>query len=184
MREYGRLAGKRSLVTGAGSGIGRAIAVAFAAEGAAVLCVDIDEESAKETVSLITAKQESAFAACCDVSNSASVQQLFQSVNQSLQGLDVLVNNAAFFATRMSVGRLDEALWGPNHGSEPDGLLSHESLCDPGHDARRRGKHHPCSFRPRAYRQPWPGCVLRFQGWASDALKGYCCRPCKGRNPQ
>ena len=105
------MAGKRSLVTGAGSGIGRAIAISFAAEKAAVICVDLDGESAEETVSLIAARHGYAFAACCDVSEPVSVQQLFENVEQQHGGLDVLVNNAAFFATRMPVGSLDEALW-------------------------------------------------------------------------
>ena len=52
-----RLAGKRAVATGTGCGIGRAIAIAFAHEGALVLCADIDDDSARETVSLVAAKR-------------------------------------------------------------------------------------------------------------------------------
>ena len=106
-----RLAGKRAIVTGAGSGIGRAIALSFADEGATTWCVDLHEDSAKETISLIARAGGRAFAERCDVSDAAAARQSLESAERILLGVDVLVNNAAFFATRMPIGELDDALW-------------------------------------------------------------------------
>ena len=111
MSGTGRLAGKRALVTGAGSGIGRAIALAFADEGAAVQCVDIDEDAANETASRIRAEGGHAIAEACDVSDAPAVRQTLENTEQLLLGMDVLINNAAFFAARMPLGELDESLW-------------------------------------------------------------------------
>ena len=106
-----RLAGKRALVTGAGSGIGRAIALAFAREGARVQSSDIDRETARETARLIVAAGGTAHARQCDVSDPQSVRRAIAGMQADFDGIDILVNNAAFFATRMPLGELDEALW-------------------------------------------------------------------------
>ena len=111
MSRTGRLAGKRAIVTGAGSGIGRAIALAFADEEAAVLCADIDEETAMETAALVAAAGGRALAEACDVSESAAARRTLASAERDFGGLDILVNNAAFFATRMPLGELDEERW-------------------------------------------------------------------------
>ena len=106
-----RLAGKRAIVTGAGSGIGRAIALAFADEEAAVLCADIDADNAKETAALIATAGGRALPRTCDVSDAAAARRTLASAKREFGGLDILVNNAAFFATRMPLGKLDESLW-------------------------------------------------------------------------
>ena len=111
MSRTGRLAGKRAIVTGAGSGIGRAIALAFADEDAAVLCTDIDEATAVETAALVAAADGRALAEACDVSDAAAARRTLAKAEREFGGLDVLVNNAAFFATRMPLGELDESLW-------------------------------------------------------------------------
>ena len=111
MSRTGRLAGKWAIVTGAGSGIGRAIALAFADEDAAVLCADIDGDTAKETAALVAATGGRALAEACDVSDAAAAQRTLAKAEREFGGLDILVNNAAFFATRMPVGKLDEARW-------------------------------------------------------------------------
>ncbi len=111
MTQAPRLAGKRALVTGAGSGIGRAIALAFAAAGCRVQSNDIDAETAAETVRMIVAAGGDAVARQCDVSDPDSARGAVAAMDAEFGGIDILVNNAAFFATRMPLGELDEALW-------------------------------------------------------------------------
>ena len=86
-----RLAGKVCIVTGAGSGIGRATAIRFAEEGARVTCVDIAPDTVAETARLIGA---SAVAVVADVSNARLVQVYTDVTVERWCGLDVVVNNA------------------------------------------------------------------------------------------
>jgi len=91
----GSLAGKRALVTGGASGIGRAIAVAFAAEGAQVALVDRAPPDQIEAVVTAIAKQGGrAFAVHADVADEAQVLKMVETVLARCGGLDVLVNNA------------------------------------------------------------------------------------------
>jgi 3-oxoacyl-[acyl-carrier protein] reductase len=86
-----RLAGKVAIVTGAGSGFGRGIAEAFAAEGAKVVVADIDERRASEVAGGIG---ERAVAATADVSRATDVARMIQTAVASFGGLDIVVNNA------------------------------------------------------------------------------------------
>ena len=88
----GSLAGKRALVTGAASGIGRAIAIALAAEGARVVLAD--RAPCGECEAAIAAAGGEAIAVPTDVSREAEVVQLLAQVEGRLGGLDILVNNA------------------------------------------------------------------------------------------
>ena len=88
-----RLNDRVALVTGGGSGIGRAIAMRFAAEGATVVVNDLTIEAARKTVGELDGGRGRAIAA--DVSDSAQVRAMFEEVDRDLGGqLDILVNNA------------------------------------------------------------------------------------------
>jgi 3-oxoacyl-[acyl-carrier protein] reductase len=89
------LAGKRALVTGGASGIGRAIALAFAAEGARVAIADrAPQEKIEAVVAEIRGAGAEAHALQADVAEEAQVLALFDAVSDRFGGLDVLVNNA------------------------------------------------------------------------------------------
>ncbi len=87
------LQNKIALITGAGRGIGRAIASNFAAAGAIVYVNDINAEAVMDCVSEIISSSGRAIPACADISNSAQVTKLFAGIESGR--LDVLVNNAA-----------------------------------------------------------------------------------------
>jgi len=86
---------KTGIVTGAGVGIGRAIAVAMAAKGARVAVVDLNIDTANETVSLIESAGGEAIALQADVGNESAVKEMIQSVVAHFGALDVACNSAA-----------------------------------------------------------------------------------------
>jgi NAD(P)-dependent dehydrogenase (short-subunit alcohol dehydrogenase family) len=88
------LNGKMAVVTGAGSGIGAAIARVFAARGAHVAVVDRDEAAARQVVAALQHEGGAASAHPCDVSEPASVDALFTALATAHPRLDLLVNNA------------------------------------------------------------------------------------------
>ena len=92
-----RFAGKVVIVTGGGSGIGRAAALLFSQEGARVVVADIDSASADEVAAAIVAHGGVALAAPCDISCETEVQRMITSCVGNYGRLDVLVNSAARF---------------------------------------------------------------------------------------
>jgi NAD(P)-dependent dehydrogenase (short-subunit alcohol dehydrogenase family) len=90
----GKLAGKRALITGAASGIGRATALLFAREGAAVSIVDLDEPGGKAVVRSIADSGGRAIFVHCDVTRAAACRRAVRRTLQELAGLDILCNIA------------------------------------------------------------------------------------------
>ena len=88
------LVGRVCAVTGAGSGIGRGIALALAAEGARVAVLDRNVAGAEETVALAEARGGVALAVACDVADGATIEAARQAVSDRFGIVDVLVNNA------------------------------------------------------------------------------------------
>jgi len=92
----GKLAGRRALITGGDSGIGRAVAVLFAAEGADVAIVYLDEhEDAAETVRMVEEEGRICISIAGDIGDPEFCSQAIDGALVELGGLDVLVNNAA-----------------------------------------------------------------------------------------
>lgn len=87
--------GKAGLVTGSGSGIGRAVAVAFADAGAKVLVADVDDSGGEQTVSVIKDRGGEAIFLRADVTSAGDVQTMVETVSGEFGGLDFAVNNAA-----------------------------------------------------------------------------------------
>ncbi|MEO1203072.1 MAG: SDR family oxidoreductase [Pseudomonadota bacterium] len=105
------LANKVVLVTGAGSGIGRAAALAFAEEGATVAACDINGDGVADTVAEIEAGGGSASAFTCDVSVDAEVQATIDAIVDKYERLDGAFNNAGIEGVAGPTGDYDEAEW-------------------------------------------------------------------------
>ncbi|MDW6058904.1 glucose 1-dehydrogenase [Streptomyces sp. FXJ1.4098] len=106
-----RFPGKTALVTGAGSGLGRAIALAFAAEGASVVAAGRTAATLDETVGLIEAAGGKAAAAVADVTDSGQLHALVQETVTRFGGLDIAVNNAGILRGVGPVGEVSEEDW-------------------------------------------------------------------------
>ena len=105
-----RLAGKMALITGGGTGIGRAVAVAFAAEGAKVAVAGRRAEKLREAVNEISARGGEAIAVTADVSSAADTARAVREVVARFGGLNVLVNNAGVLSAT-TVERISEQDW-------------------------------------------------------------------------
>ncbi len=108
-----RLDGRVAIVTGGGFGIGRTYAEALAREGAKVIIADVNELGLSETEQAIRAAGGDAMAICTDVADQASTQAMAQVAVDRFGRIDVLINNAAFFATLPleSVEEITIATW-------------------------------------------------------------------------
>jgi NAD(P)-dependent dehydrogenase (short-subunit alcohol dehydrogenase family) len=107
-----RLAGKIALITGADSGIGRAVALAFAREGADVVVSYLDEhEDAEETQRLVESAGRKCLLVPGDISRAANCRSLVEKAVKEFSRIDVLVNNAAHQMTFESIEEIPDEEW-------------------------------------------------------------------------
>jgi NAD(P)-dependent dehydrogenase (short-subunit alcohol dehydrogenase family) len=104
-RGTGKLTGRRALITGGDSGIGRAVALAFAREGADVMIshLEAEEDDARETCRLVTEAGSTAAAQAGDIQDEEHCRRLVERCVEELGGLDILVNNAAYQMSREGI---------------------------------------------------------------------------------
>ncbi|HWG16133.1 MAG TPA: SDR family oxidoreductase [Streptosporangiaceae bacterium] len=113
-RGCGKLEGKKAIVTGSDSGIGRAVAIAFAREGADVLISYLNEhDDARETAKWVEAAGRKAVLVSGDLADPAHCREVVDRAVQEFGRIDVLVNNAAFQATHESIEDISDEEW--NH---------------------------------------------------------------------
>jgi NAD(P)-dependent dehydrogenase (short-subunit alcohol dehydrogenase family) len=108
-----RLDSKVALITGAGSGMGRASSLLFAREGAAIVALDVDEEGVRETVEMVRKASGRALSVRCDVAVESDVESAVAAGIEAFGRLDVLFNNAGVLwrDRDFEVTRASEAIW-------------------------------------------------------------------------
>lgn len=106
-----RLQDKVAIVTGAASGMGKAIAEAYAREGAKVVVSDLNIEGAEEVAANLKANGAEAFAIKTNVSVEEEVEQLFEETKKNFGKLDILVNNAGIMDGMEPVGEISNERW-------------------------------------------------------------------------
>jgi hypothetical protein len=108
----GRLAGKRAVITGGDSGIGRAVSIAYAREGADVLIAYLSEhEDAEDTKRLVEQAGRKAVLLPGDLQEAAHCRRVIDTAVSEMGGLDILVNNAAHQATFKEIGDISDEEW-------------------------------------------------------------------------
>jgi len=110
----GKLTDKKAIITGGDSGIGRAVAIAFAREGADVLISyldDSEDEDAKTTAKYVEEAGRKAVLVKGDIQDESHCQSIIDSAISELGGLDILVNNAAFQMARKSLSEIPSEEW-------------------------------------------------------------------------
>jgi NAD(P)-dependent dehydrogenase (short-subunit alcohol dehydrogenase family) len=108
----GKLAGKKTIITGGDSGIGRAVAIAFAREGADVLISYLDEhEDARETARFVQEAGQKAVLIPGDISDEQHCKEIVSRAIQEFGQIDVLINNAAYQMSRDSLQDVSSEEW-------------------------------------------------------------------------
>ncbi|MBB3675408.1 SDR family oxidoreductase [Modestobacter versicolor] len=111
-RGSGKLTGKRAVITGGDSGIGRAVAIAFAREGADVLISYLNEhDDAKDTARYVEEAGRKCVLVAGDLADRAHVKTIIPKAVEELGGIDILVNNAAFQMTHQTLDEISDEEW-------------------------------------------------------------------------
>lgn len=134
-----RLKDKVALITGAGSGIGRQTALLFAQEGAAVACVDVNEQAARETASSI----KNSISVRADVSKAADCEQMVAAAEKAFGRLNVLFNNAGIM-----------------HSDDDDAVSTREEVWDLTMDINAKGVFLGCKYGIPALKRAGGGSVI------------------------
>jgi NAD(P)-dependent dehydrogenase (short-subunit alcohol dehydrogenase family) len=134
-----RLKDKVALITGAGSGIGRQAALLFSKEGAAVVCVDVNENAARDTASSI----KNSIAVKADVSKAADCQQMVMAAERQFGRLHVLFNNAGIM-----------------HAKDDDAITTSEEVWDLTLDINAKGVFLGCKYGIPAIQRAGGGSVI------------------------
>jgi hypothetical protein len=109
---HGRLTGKAAVITGGDSGIGRAVAIAFAREGADVLIAYLDEDDdARDTARLVEEAGQQAVLVQGDISDAAHCREVIAAAVEAFGRIDVLVNNAAYQMTHNMLEEISDEEW-------------------------------------------------------------------------
>jgi 3-oxoacyl-[acyl-carrier protein] reductase len=133
-----KLEGKVAVVTGAGSGMGQAMARRFHQEGASVVAVDIREEALKDTMALIGDEDRSA-AVGADVSDRADVERAVAAATDRFGRIDVLCNNAGVLDDYTPAGETSDELWNRVIGVNLTGAFLFARAVLPGMTAQGQG---------------------------------------------
>lgn len=144
-----RLKDKIAIITGAGSGIGRASALRFASEGAHVIVNDIHQENGEETVRLIKEQGGDATFFLGDVTNPEDMEALASYVFDQFKRIDILFNNAGI----SNVGRLDEV--------EPD-------VWDQVMNVNVKGVYLPSKYVVKYMMEQRSGCIINMSSCAAE----------------
>ena len=108
----GKLKGKKAVITGGDSGIGRAVAIAYAREGADILIAYLDEhDDAREVKALVEQEGRKAVLVAGDLRNPEHCRSVIKQSVEALGGVDILVNNAAHQATFKDIGDISDEEW-------------------------------------------------------------------------
>lgn len=106
-----KLTDKVAIITGAASGMGRAMAILFAEEGARVVAADIDDTGGEETVNEINSANGEAIFIHTDISKPNEVENLVDAAMDKFSKIDILVNNAGIFMKMTPIEEIDESTW-------------------------------------------------------------------------
>lgn len=184
----GKLAGRKAVITGADSGIGRAVAIAFAREGADVLIAYLQEhEDARETAEWVKAAGQKAVLLAGDISEETHCKKIVDTAVEEFGRVDILVNNAAFQMSRNSLQEISSEEWDYTFRTN---IYAMFHLCK-----MAEGHMHPGSsvinttsinaYRPRPTLVPYAatkGAIQNFtsglaQLWAEKGIRVNCVAP-------